>query len=256
MLGGCQIKIQASRRSGMAGWRGTIGVVKPGMGTGSTEEFIRLMPEGVRVIPTVAGIREYNAEGFRDALDSYKERVAELAGLGICDLIHPEGAPPFMVRGLAAERELVAEWESRYEVPVFTSGMTQAAALRALGVQRLLGYSFFGGTLSDMFTRYFVDAGFDVAGMETMPTRSPDWPTPSAEDLYMHIKRAFVRHSGVQGIYLLGSASWRLADIHILEDDLRIPVVHPVAARVWYVQKRLQLHQPVPGYSRLLEEMP
>lgn len=240
----------------MAGWRGTIGVVKPGMGTGSTEEFIRLMPEGVRVIPTVAGIREYNAEGFREALDSYKQRVGELAKLGICDLIHPEGAPPFMVRGFAAEREIVAEWESQYEVPVFTSAMTQTEALRALGVQRLLGFSFFGGPLPDMFSRYFVDAGFEVAGMESMPARSPDWPTPSAEDLYMHIKRAFVRHTGVQGLYFLGSASWRLNDIHQLEEDLGIPVVHPVAARVWYVQKRLLLRQPVAGCGRLLEMMP
>ncbi len=240
----------------MAGWRGTIGVVKPGRGTGSTEEFIRLMPEGVRVIPTAADIREYDAEGFREALDSYKQRVAELAALGICDLIHPEGAPPFMVRGLAAERELVADWESQYKVPVFTSGMTQADALKALGVQRMLGFSFFGGPLAEAFTRYFTDAGFDVAGMETMPPRAKDWPTPSAEDLYMHIKRAFVRYSGVQGIYLLGSASWRLKDIHDIEDDLGIPVVHPVAARVWYVQKRLLLRQPAPGYGRLLETMP
>lgn len=240
----------------MAGWRGTIGVVKPGMGTGSTEEFIRLMPEGVRVIPTVAGIREYNAEGFREALDRYKERVAELAGLGICDMIHPEGAPPFMVRGLAAEREIVAEWEAQYKVPVFTSAMTQAEALRALGVQRLLGFSFFGGPLPDMFARYFLDAGFDVAGMETMPTRSPDWPTPSAEDLYTHIKRAFARHSGVQGLYFLGSASWRLKEIHVLEADLGVPVIHPVAARVWYVQKRMLIRQPVAGHGRLLETMP
>ncbi len=72
----------------------------------------------------------------------------------------------------------------------------------------------------------------------------------------MHIKRAFVRYSGVQGIYLLGSASWRLKDIHDIEDDLGIPVVHPVAARVWYVQKRLLLRQPAPGYGRLLETMP
>jgi maleate cis-trans isomerase len=240
----------------MAGWRGTIGVVKPGLGTGSTEEFIRLMPEGVRVIPTVAGIREYNEEGFRAALDSYKERVAELAKLGMCDLIHPEGAPPFMVHGLAGERRIVAEWEAEHKVPVFTSGMTQAEALRALGVQRLLGFSFFGGPLPEIFARYFIDAGLDVAGMETMPARSPDWPTPSAEDLYMHIKRAYVRHTGVQGLYFLGSASWRLNEIHRLEEDLGIPIVHPVAARVWYVQKRLLIRQPIAGCGRLLEEMP
>jgi hypothetical protein len=35
-----------------------------------------------------------------------------------------------------------------------------------------------------------------------------------------------------------------------------VPVVHPVAARVWYVQKRLQVRQPLQGASRLLAELP
>jgi hypothetical protein len=37
-----------------------------------------------------------------------------------------------------------------------------------------------------------------------------------------------------QGIYLLGSGAWRVVDVVPVEDDLEVPVVHPMAARVWY----------------------
>jgi hypothetical protein len=33
-------------------------------------------------------------------------------------------------------------------------------------------------------------------------------------------------------------------------------VVHPVAARVWYVQKQTRICQPVAGAGRLLAELP
>ena len=54
---------------------------------------------------------------------------------------------------------------------------------------------------------------------------------------------------------MLGSG-WRTLDIiHVIEEDLEVPVVHPVPARVWAVQKRLHVKQPVKGFGRLLEQM-
>ncbi|MDZ4340954.1 MAG: hypothetical protein U1E51_00770 [Candidatus Binatia bacterium] len=35
-----------------------------------------------------------------------------------------------------------------------------------------------------------------------------------------------------QGIYLLGSGAWRVVDVVPVEEDLEVPVVHPVAARL------------------------
>jgi maleate cis-trans isomerase len=106
-----------------ANWRGTVGVVKPTYGSGSLVEFIRLLPEGVGVIPLYADIKEHTQKGYLDALESYHQRIAELAKLGV-DLMHPEGAPPFMVRGYKAEQEIVAQWEDQYRIPIFTSAIT------------------------------------------------------------------------------------------------------------------------------------
>ena len=59
-------------------------------------------------------------------------------------------------------------------MPIFTSGMSQAQALRALGIKKFVGCTYFRDQkMNDVFTRYFTDAGFEVLGMEGMDT-SPD----------------------------------------------------------------------------------
>ncbi|MGH7846748.1 MAG: hypothetical protein ACREQW_16510 [Candidatus Binatia bacterium] len=236
-------------------WRGTVGVVKPTYESGSLVEFIRLLPEGIGVIPVYLGLKEYTAEEFLAALETYHLRVAELAEKGV-DVIHPEGAPPFLLRGYQAEKEIVKAWEAQYKIPIFTSAMTQTAAFRAMGIKRFLGVTYLGKQVTEMFGRYFSEAGFDVAAMETLPVDREDRYTISPEEIYSHIKKLFFRQSNLDGIYLLGSGTWRAVDVVPLEADLGVPVIHPVAARVWYVQKRLHVRQPVRGAGQLLEQLP
>jgi maleate cis-trans isomerase len=239
-----------------ANWRGTVGVVKPTYESGSLVEFIRLLPEGVGVIPVYAGIKQHTEQGYLDALETYNQKVAELAAIGV-ELMHPEGGPPFMVRGYESEQEIVKQWEAKYKVPIFTSGMTQAEALRALKIKKFVGCTYYRDQkLNDLFTRYFTDAGFEVLAMEGMDTSPGEAKSLSSEAIYNHLKRSFLKYPGAQGIYLLGSGAWRVIDVIHAEDDLCVPVVHPVAARVWYVQKRLQVRQPLQGASRLLAELP
>ena len=92
--------------------------------------------------------------------------------------------------------------------------------------------------------------------MEGIPVAFEDVGKLSGEEVYAHTRKAFLRNPGADAIYMLGSG-WRTLDIiHLLEEDLQVPVVHPVPARVWAVQKRLHVRQPAKGYGRLLEEMP
>lgn len=239
-----------------ANWRGTVGVVKPTYESGSLVEFVRLLPEGVGVIPVYAGIREHTERGYLAAMETYHKCVEELASIGV-QLMHPEGGPPFMVRGYKGEQEIVRQWEEKYKVPIFTSGMTQAEALRALGIRRFVGCTYYrDNKLNDIFTSYFSDAGFEVLGMEGMDTSPGEAKSITSEEIYHHIKRSFLKHPGADGIYLLGSGAWRVVDVIPAEEDLGVPVVHPVAARVWYVQKRLHVRQALQGAGRLLAELP
>ena len=238
-----------------ASWRGTVGVVKPTYRPGSLEEFIRLLPEGVGVIPLFAGIRRGTREEFGEAIASVEAKVRELAEIGV-DLIHPEGAPPFMLQGFQGEKALVARWEREFGVPILGVGISQVEAMRALGMRRIVGVTYFTGELNDVFARYFEDAGFEVLAMDGMEVPFDMVGRLASQEVYAHAHKAFLRHSGADGVYFLGSG-WRVLDIlESLERDLQVPVAHAVTARVWAVQRRFHIHQPRPGYGRLLAELP
>ena len=235
-------------------WRGVLGCVKPTMRPGGLEELIRMLPEGIGVIPLFLGIKEGTTAEFKRAITPYEPLVAQLAEIG-CDLIHPEGAPPFMLLGYEREAALIKKWERAHKVPVFTSGSNHVRALKALKVKRFVGATYFTGAINDVFAKYFVEAGFEVLGMEGMSVGFEDIGQLSSHEVYAHVKRAFLKHRKAQAIYLLGSG-WRvLPVIDLLEQDLGVPVVHPVPARCWEIQHRLAVRQPVKGFGRLLAEM-
>jgi maleate cis-trans isomerase len=62
-------------------------------------------------------------------------------------------------------------------------------------------------------------------------------------------------HKGVDAVYLLAPPS-KSSFIAPLELDFGVPVVQAIVARVWEIQKRLKVHEPVKGYGRLLESLP
>jgi len=230
-------------------WRGVVGVIKPTYRPGSLEEFIRLLPEGIGVIPLYLGIKRGTV------LDVVKRKVAKLAALEV-DLIHPEGAPPFMLLGYEGERRLIDEWEREFGKTIFTSGMSQVEALRALGVKKILGLTYFTGGINEKYARYFREAGFAVLAMEGMSVPFAEVGHLSPFEVYAFVKKQFLRYSEAEALYLLGTG-WRILDIvQVLEDDLEVPVIHPVPARVWAVQKRLRVKKRILGYGRLLADMP
>jgi len=236
-------------------WRGDVGVIKPTHRPGSLEEFIRLVPEGIGIIPLFLGITRGTVDEFTEAIDAYEEKIAELAALEV-DLIHPEGAPPFIIQGYEGERKLIEGWERKYGIPMMTSGQVQVEALRALDVTRVVVSSYTNEGTNKMVSKYLTEAGFDVLENAGIDVPFEQAGNLSHHEVYRHTKAAAQRHPEADGILLFGSGWRSLEAIELLEQDLEIPVAHPVPARVWTVQKRLRVVEPVSGYGRLLEEMP
>lgn len=236
-------------------WRGTLGLIKPTHRPGSLEETIRLLPEGIGVVPVTVGFKKGTTQEFKDALTTIEDKVRELSALGV-DLVGPGGAPPLMVHGYHAEQKLLSEWEEKYGRPVVSTGVTQVEAMRAIGANKILGVTYFQGDINDLFAQYFTDAGFEVAAMEGLDVPFDQVQKLSSHEVYASAKEAYRRHSDVDLLYLMGGG-WRILDIiQILEDDLRLPVLHTVPARVWSTQTHFMVGQRRPGYGRLLAEMP
>lgn len=235
-------------------WRGMVGIIKPTKGSGSLVELIKLLPDGIGVIPLFNDVRHGKIEEFQRAIPAYEEKIAELAQDQV-DLIHPAGTPPFMLLGYQGEAELIAQWEKRFRIPIFTSGTNQIAAMQALGIKKIVGIGYdFDDT--SVVSRYFTDAGFKVLSLEKLPGPWEDVGRLSARDIYFQAKNLLLRHSDADGIYFQGGKLRILDIVEPLEQDLGIPVIHPGLAQCWEIQKRLHVRQPIAGYGRLMTELP
>ena len=233
-----------------------VGLILPTLRSGTVIDLVPLLPKGVGLLPVYLTFHEGTADEFKRGFDGYEKQIALLADHG-CDLIHPEGAPPFMVRGLAAETALLNEWQRKYRTPMFTSGQNHIHALHALGVTSIFGATYFQGGINDLYAKYFEDAGFKVHGMQGLEgiefKQVQDVPSSRIYDL---IKAGFEKNPHAKCIYILGSG-WRTLDIvERLEQSLGVPVVHPQTARAWEIRKRLQLNDPMPGFGTLMSSLP
>ena len=248
-----------ARKNFSGSWRGVVGIIKPTYRPGSLEEFIRLLPEGIGVIPKFVDVREGLEREFVDGFAVAEKLIAELAEMKV-DLIHPEGAPLFIQKGYQRSEEIVKEIEEKYSIPVVTTGMVLVEAARALGIKKLLVISSFddgnsGGRLAK-YSSYFSDAGFHVQAVEAFPVAFSDIGSVSPHEAYAFARQLFFKYPHSDGICLVGSG-WRVLDVvPLLEQDFQIPVVCAVAARVWAIQKRLHVRQPFNGRGILLESMP
>jgi maleate isomerase len=235
-------------------WRGVVGMINPTMRPGVTEEVCRLLPEGIGLIPLFLNIRRGTADEFETMMPHYEKLVAVLAAEG-CDLIHPHGAPPFMVQGRKKEAQIVLAWEKKYKVPIMSVAQNHVNALKALKAKSFVGATYFPEKLNAVFAKYFRDAGFIVRGMEGIDVAFDQVQNLSGEQVYAHIKKNFLK-KGADAIYMLGSGWRTLNIIAMLEQDLQVPVVHPVPARVWEIQKRLHVREPRQGFGHLLAALP
>src|SRR6266849_10443741 len=100
-------------------WRGVVGMVRPTRRPGTLEELIRILPEGIGIVPLLLNFKAGSTAEFQQSIPQYERFAAELAGQGV-DLIILSGAPPFMLLGYEAEAKLIHQWEEKYRTEMVT----------------------------------------------------------------------------------------------------------------------------------------
>ena len=235
--------------------RGLVGNIKPRASDSSLVDMIKLLPDGIGVIPVYLNVTPQSREDG-SVYAMYEERIAWLASQK-CNLIAIEGAPPFMLLGPAREAEMIESWKRKYNLDMFTAPQNQVNAFRALKAKRILGVmSGAGGPdVNNVYAKYFEDSGVSVAAMERMDAGFSSVQDVPVARIIPFIKKA-AEHKGADAVYLLGASLEALPLIAPLESELGVPVVQAIAARIWEIQKRLKVHEPIKGYGRLLDELP
>lgn len=235
-------------------WRGVVGMVKPTRRPGTLEELIRILPEGIGVVPLMLNVRAGSVDEFKAAIPAYEKCVAELAGDAV-DLIIVSGTPPFMLLGRDGEAALLREWEEKYRTPIVSDAQMQCNGLRAMGIRKFIGASY-SATQNKIVLDYMAQAGLQALAMEPIEVPFDQVAQISIQQLYAHVKKLFMRHPGADGIYIQGGGWQTMRVVPLLEKDLKVPVVHATLCQAWEIHRRLRVHETTPGLGRMLAELP
>ena len=235
-------------------WRGVVGMVRPTRRPGTLEELIRILPEGIGIVPLLLNFKAGSKEEFLNSIPLYERFASELAEQGV-DMIMLSGAPPFMLLGREKEASLTKAWTKKFKTPVLTDPQMQVAALRAMKVKTFIGASYSALQIKIVLD-YMTAAGFKALSMEPIDVPFDQVAQISIETLYAHVKRLYRQHRNADGVYIQGGGWQTVRVVELLEKDLGIPVVHATICQAWQIHKHLDVRETKPGYGRLLSELP
>jgi maleate cis-trans isomerase len=235
-------------------WRGVVGLVRPTRRPGAIEELIRMLPEGIGVLPFMVNFRAGVREEFSKAIPQYEQYTADLAEQKV-DLILLAGTPPFCLLGVKGEAELIKSWEKRHGIPIWTEPQLHVAAMKAMKIKKFLGVSYSALQIG-IVLEYMKDTGLECVAMEPIEVPFEDVGQISTEAVYAHTKKLWLQNPGADGIYIHGGGWQTVKVVELLERDLQVPVVHAQACNAWMIHKQLMVRETMPGYGRLLAELP
>jgi maleate cis-trans isomerase len=229
-------------------------MIRPTRRPGTLEELIRILPEGIGIVPLLLNFKAGSKDEFLNSIPLYERFASELAEQGV-DMIMLSGAPPFMLLGQEKEASLTKAWTKKFKTPVLTDPQMQVAALRAMKIKTFIGASY-SALQNKIVLDYMTAAGFKALSMEPIDVPFDQVAQISVETLYAHVKRLYREHRNADGVYIQGGG-WQTARVvELLEKDLGIPVVHATICQAWQIHKHLDVRETKPGYGRLLSELP
>jgi maleate isomerase len=244
----------------MYGWRGKIGVVFPTHRGISIEDWFRILPHGVGLMPAIIGFQQAASGEFGAGIDTAEKLAKDLAKVGV-DLIAVEGLPPFALKGLEFEKKWASELEDYVKLPVITPIRTDIEALKAAKITNVVVATYFAEELNNKIREFLEGASINVASIEGYPFPEEDkgmWSVPFGRvdtigwtDVYRFSKSLFQRANGADGIFIVGGGWDYLEAIEPLERDLGTFVVSAGTASMWKALSILNVKDKIQGYGKM-----
>lgn len=236
------------------GHRARIGSISPAaINEIKPYEFYQIAPPGTTIAFAELTVREVTQEQIDNALELVVDAAQGLRDMEV-DFIVIAGTPMVTMKPPEFERELTERVRAAVGgIPVATAQSMELAALRHLGMQRLVVATPWGDKINGSLDRYLQRAGFEVLeirGAHVPVAVRGQTPVKVAEDLGAAL---LTEHPEADGLYIACPNWATLPAVAALEERFGKPVLNGICAFVWYPLVQLDRFEPVPGYGQLLE---
>lgn len=233
-----------------------IGQLKPlAVVDNAAYEFYRIAPPGVMLVMIPIGLGKFSREDVERVFAPLDGYVDQLMERGV-DLIMQSGVPLPILIGVEAHDRLIERIASRSGKPATSSVLGVVAAIRRLGLRRVVVANKWSAPMNRVLGEFFARGGAEIAGIAAevlMPDQFQKITTADHMDLAYELGRAaFTRHPEADGLYI-GGGSWLSEPVcQALEREFGRPAVSNMSAMIWDTLTLLGAWKPIPGQGRLL----
>jgi len=236
----------------VTGWRAKIGLLLPSVNSVVEPWFYHAAPRGVTFHSSRMILeREGGAQAVERMIQNSFRAAHEVASVPV-DLIAYCCTAATLVKGPAYDRELIGRIESETGIPATTATESILKAFKLFGVKKIVITGPYSKDIDELEKKYFEECGYQVLKIEGMNLSAADLDKPSPEEIYRFSKKAW---DDKADCLLISCLNFRAqACIEALEFDLKRPVITSLQAVLWNILRMVQVHEPIPGYGRLLRE--
>ena len=237
------------------GWRAKLGIILPSQEEGQTSyEYRSMCPEGVITLETrVMGCSNITM----DMLTRMRQDAvygAELLAVARPDVITYEPTAASFILGVKGVQDYINEVQEKTGVKTTTGASAVSAALKFLGIQKVLLCSRTTEEITLKEADYLKEVGFTISHHysfgEEESNASLKRITPW--ELYNKLVKVYKGCTNIEGILVTGGAYRTVEMLDTLEKDIGVPVVTTVAANMWRCLQLAGVKDPVYGFGQLL----
>jgi maleate cis-trans isomerase len=239
----------------MYGWRARIGHVAPSRGDTLVYEFYRMLPEGFMILNSTGTIRQLVDADFERQLQRIEEAAADLVE-NRCDSIIIGGSPLFTKLGHGSDLEMSRKLTARFGVPVSPGITGEIAALKSLGLNKLVVATPHEDTLNERMKTFLEASGFRVLKIRGYGVRkNADLTDMDEHAAYKIAKRLYEEAPEADGVFVPCPRWPTIGDVALLESEIGKPVVTSCQAYIWHGLKLAKIKQQVSGFGRLMASL-
>lgn len=246
------------------GWRGLVGFISPPGPAFEPMDFIRIAPEGFRVVQTLTYVPGFVAktEKIAEAARQLENCCLSLKQAGV-DIIAQSGTPfSFVNGGLDFARNLHLGLEKLTGIPVVMMGLAVVNALQKKGYRSVaVACTYYTDDLAARYTKFLEAAGIKVLAMENWLSQNilgsqeevDFWRRRAPIGMVYKSARIVGNHCSEADCFIISGGGVRTMDIlQPLEEDLGKPVISSSAAQFWEIFTRLGVSPVIQGRGSLL----
>jgi maleate cis-trans isomerase len=231
-----------------------VGLLIPASNTTIEVEYNRVLPKHYQVHVGRLLMRTVDRAGWQTQ-DAEIDHQARLLGTAPIELIVlAQSTASFYATGY--DETVTARMQAASGVPALAAGQVVGQAVRALGARRVALFGPYGGETAALSRAYFEDRhGLTVVAAESfanLPNR--EISSLGIDDASAAMARA--DQPDIDALVIVGGNFAAMGAIATWERRFNKPIVTSNQATMWAIFRALDPTARLPGYGRLLEDLP